>query len=245
MVSHLLANGTRPPTLAHVSVLPHREHAANNLGVANIAGALPHPSCFACREHLPPPAQAPRNRRIRASGACTPLLMVGSRQKSPAKSPALPDPRTGRALSASESAAAHFSHRPDRVARRGPTFTRQEGSAPGFHDRRPWGERASCGRVLAHQGPTNRHDGRNEGSGTSGLHGFRITGKLSRVRARGGSSRGAGGHDTQAFGTSGRSVRSARIDRSRKTATFPATTRRRNRTFQAGGCPALPVLKTG
>jgi hypothetical protein len=25
----------------------------------------------------------------------------------------------------------------------------------------------------------------------------------------------------------------------------PATTRRRNRTFQAGGCPALPVLKTG
>jgi transposase len=27
--------------------------------------------------------------------------------------------------------------------------------------------------------------------------------------------------------------------------TFPATTRRRNRTFQAGGCPALPVLKTG
>src|SRR5436305_8987568 len=24
-----------------------------------------------------------------------------------------------------------------------------------------------------------------------------------------------------------------------------ATTRRRNRTFQAGGCPALPVLKTG
>src|SRR5262249_45558806 len=24
---------------------------------------------------------------------------------------------------------------------------------------------------------------------------------------------------------------------------FPATTRRRNRTFQAGGCPALPVLK--
>ncbi len=28
-------------------------------------------------------------------------------------------------------------------------------------------------------------------------------------------------------------------------AAFPATTRRRNRTFQAGGCPALPVLKTG
>jgi hypothetical protein len=26
---------------------------------------------------------------------------------------------------------------------------------------------------------------------------------------------------------------------------IPATTRRRNRTFQAGGCPALPVLKTG
>jgi hypothetical protein len=26
---------------------------------------------------------------------------------------------------------------------------------------------------------------------------------------------------------------------------LPATTRRRNRTFQAGGCPALPVLKTG
>src|SRR5262249_47720033 len=26
---------------------------------------------------------------------------------------------------------------------------------------------------------------------------------------------------------------------------FPATTRRRNRTFQAGGGPALPVLKTG
>ncbi len=26
---------------------------------------------------------------------------------------------------------------------------------------------------------------------------------------------------------------------------FAATTRRRNRTFQAGGCPALPVLKTG
>jgi hypothetical protein len=25
----------------------------------------------------------------------------------------------------------------------------------------------------------------------------------------------------------------------------PRTTRRRNRTFQAGGCPALPVLKTG
>ena len=24
-----------------------------------------------------------------------------------------------------------------------------------------------------------------------------------------------------------------------------STTRRRNRTFQAGGCPALPVLKTG
>ena len=31
----------------------------------------------------------------------------------------------------------------------------------------------------------------------------------------------------------------------RSPAETPATKRRRNRTFQAGGCPALPVLKTG
>src|SRR5690242_784396 len=33
--------------------------------------------------------------------------------------------------------------------------------------------------------------------------------------------------------------------RYRPAARWRATTRRRNRTFQAGGCPALPVLKTG